>query len=119
MPSDKEALLDMGFDKDRVELAVKKSGGRKFESPHTVWEFLAKFSFTVQGALQWLEENQDKSLEDIQAAEAEAAADDDDEGATMAKIAELETGQARSLVCNDCGKLFKNKDLASFHASKT
>lgn len=30
MPSDLEALLDMGFEKDRAEIAVKKSGGRKF-----------------------------------------------------------------------------------------
>lgn len=29
MPSDLEALLDMGFDKERAEIAVKKSGGRK------------------------------------------------------------------------------------------
>lgn len=73
----------------------------------------------MQGALQWLEDNQDKPLDEIKAVEAEAAADDDDEAATKAKIAELESGQAKSLVCNDCGKLFKNEAMASFHASKT
>lgn len=75
----------------------------------------------VQGALQWLEDNQDKSLEDIEAAEAAKAADaDEDEDETKAKIAELESGQdARSLVCNDCGKRFRNQALASYHASKT
>lgn len=78
-------------------------------------------SCTVQGALQWLEDNQDKSLEDIQAAEAAKAAEaDEDEDETKAKIAELESGgTARSLVCNDCGKRFRNQDLASYHASKT
>lgn len=30
MPSDLEQLLDMGFEKDRAELAVKKSGGCTF-----------------------------------------------------------------------------------------
>ncbi|KAH8169298.1 UBX domain-containing protein [Sarocladium implicatum] len=100
MPSDLDQLIDMGFDKSRAELAVKKSGG-------------------LQGALQWLEDNQDKSLEDIQAAEASKAADEEDEDETKAQINELETGQARSLVCNDCGKRFRNQDLASFHASKT
>ncbi|KFA63841.1 hypothetical protein S40285_04456 [Stachybotrys chlorohalonatus IBT 40285] len=101
MPSDLDTLLDMGFDKARVELAVKKTGG-------------------LQGALQWLEDNQDKSLEDIQAAEAEKAAEDQDEDETKAEITALESGQeAKSLVCNECGKRFRNEALASYHASKT
>jgi hypothetical protein len=29
-PSDLNLLLDMGFDKERAELAVKKTGGRMF-----------------------------------------------------------------------------------------
>lgn len=80
---------------------------------------LATKHHPVQGALQWLEDNQDKPLDDIKAAETEDVADEDDEAATKAKIAELESGQAKSLVCNDCGKLFKNEAMASFHASKT
>lgn len=81
----------------------------------------AKLTYpVVQGALQWLEDNQDKPLEEIQAAEASKADDDEEEDAeTRAKIAELETGQARSLVCNECGKKFRNHDLATFHATKT
>ncbi|KAJ6437198.1 UBA/TS-N domain containing protein [Purpureocillium lavendulum] len=97
MPSDLEQLLEMGFEKARAELAVKKSGG-------------------LQGALQFLEDSQDKPLEELQAAQ---AADDEDEDETKAQIAALETGEARSLICNDCGKRFRNKDLASYHASKT
>lgn len=31
MPSDLEALIDMGFEKARAEIAVKKSGGRMFD----------------------------------------------------------------------------------------
>ncbi|KAM3566511.1 hypothetical protein ARSEF4850_000555 [Beauveria asiatica] len=101
MPSDMDQLLDMGFDKARAEIAVKKSGG-------------------LQGALQWLEDNQDKSIEDIQAeAAAKSAEDAEDEDETKAQIAALETGNAKSLVCNECGKKFRTPDLASFHASKT
>jgi len=33
MPSDLEQLLEMGFDKARAELAVKKSGGREQSQP--------------------------------------------------------------------------------------
>lgn len=70
--------------------------------------------------MQWLEDNQDKPLEELQAAEAAKAEDGDDEDDTKAQIQALETGQAaRSLVCNECGKKFRNQDLASFHASKT
>ncbi|KAM5352676.1 hypothetical protein ACJ41O_005398 [Fusarium nematophilum] len=99
MPSDLDTLLDMGFDKERAEIAVKKSGG-------------------LQGALQWLEDNQDKPLDEIKAAQASKDEEDDDDD-TEAKIAELETGQAKSLVCNECGKRFRNHDLASYHATKT
>ncbi|KAG6008661.1 hypothetical protein E4U21_004016 [Claviceps maximensis] len=101
MPSDLQALTEMGFDKARAEIAVKKSGG-------------------LQGALQWLEDNQDKSLDEIQAEASKSQdADEEEDAETKAKIAELETGNARSLVCNDCGKKFRNHDLATFHATKT
>jgi hypothetical protein len=122
MASDLDTLIDMGFERARAELAVKKSGGCEYlcvssfsgASSHTC---LYLQLVTVQGALQWLEDNQDKSLEAIQAA---AQDDDEDEDETKAKIAELESGQAaKSLVCNECGKLFRNRDLASYHATKT
>ena len=64
----------------------------------------------MQGALEWLEQNQDKSLDEIKAAQ-EAQ---DDEGP------ELQPGEeARSLVCNDCGKKFRSQAQAEFHASKS
>jgi UBX domain-containing protein 1/4 len=74
----------------------------------------------VQGALDWIEKNQDKPLDEIKATEASKAEDDDDEEATQAKIAELESGQvAKSMVCNECGKKFRSLNAAEFHASKT
>lgn len=66
----------------------------------------------VQGALEWLEQNQDKTLEEIKAAESSQAASE--EGPA------LQPGeQPRSLVCNDCGKKFRSQAQAEFHASKT
>lgn len=94
--SDLTVLLEMGFDKARAELAIKKSGG-------------------LQGALEWLEKNQDVPLEDLQ-----APADEEDAAATAAAIKGLEEGQlAQSLACDDCGKKFRTTALAEFHASKT
>ncbi|OGE50441.1 hypothetical protein PENARI_c017G06097 [Penicillium arizonense] len=91
MASDLDQLIEMGFDKERAQIAVTKTGG-------------------LQGALQWLEDNQDKSLEEIQA-QAEAQ---EEEGPA------LQPGEApRSLVCNDCGKKFRSTAQAEFHASKS
>ncbi|CAK7265436.1 hypothetical protein SEPCBS119000_001511 [Sporothrix epigloea] len=106
--SDLEVLLEMGFDKERVELAVKRSGG-------------------LQGALSWLEETQDTPLEELQASTSASGPKsgldgemDDDEGATAAAISALESGQeAKSLVCNECGKKFRSQATAEFHASKS
>ncbi|KAJ4423685.1 hypothetical protein N0V82_001708 [Gnomoniopsis sp. IMI 355080] len=95
MASDLETLLEMGFEKARAELAVKKSGG-------------------LQGALEWLEKNQDVPLEELQVPE------ENDDEATAAAIKGLETGElAKSLVCDDCGKQFRTTAMAEFHASKS
>lgn len=66
----------------------------------------------MQGALEWLEVNQDKTLEEIKASQSEEA--DNDEAPA------LQPGEeARSLVCNECGKKFRSQAQAEFHASKT
>ena len=88
----------MGFEKARAELAVKKSGG-------------------LQGALNWLEENQDRSLEELQSASTVTVGAEEDGGPSITPAAE--GANAMSLVCNECGKRFRNNDQASFHASKT
>lgn len=98
--SDLSVLLDMGFDKERSEMAVKKTGG-------------------LQGALQWLEDNQDKPIEELRVPQAAAGAEDDETDPTI-EPAPLAAGEvARSLVCNECGKRFRSTAQAEFHASKT
>lgn len=118
MASDLETLIDMGFEKARAELAVKKTGGRMFTNPRLPHMPKLTHRRIVQGALEWLEKNQDRPLDEIQSEEANKPEEDDEE-ATKAKIAELETGQAKSMVCNECGKKFRSLELAEFHASKT
>ncbi|ATZ49273.1 hypothetical protein BCIN_04g04420 [Botrytis cinerea B05.10] len=99
-PSDLQQLLDMGFDKEKAEIAVKKTGG-------------------LNGALQWLEDNQDKSIEEIRTAEA-AAAPESDETNPNIEPAPLKDGEeAKSMVCTDCGKKFRSMMQVQFHAEKT
>ena len=75
-------------------------------------------SHAVQGALTWLEENQDKPLDELQAqASKTSAEDDEDDGAP--NIPDVDGQNAKSLVCNECGKRFRNQALAEYHATKT
>ncbi|KAI1819086.1 ubiquitin-related domain-containing protein [Xylaria intraflava] len=84
-----DQLLEMGFDKERAELAVKKSDG-------------------LPDAMDWLEKTQDSSLEEL-LAEEEAGP----------KIAQVEgEAVAMSLLCNECGKKFRSQREAEFHANK-
>ena len=72
-------------------------------------------SIAVQGALEWLEINQDKSFDEILATSAaEAERDPNTEPAALNPGEE-----AHSLVCNECGKKFRSQAQAEFHASKT
>lgn len=68
----------------------------------------------VQGAIEWLEENQDKTYEEITLP---AASDETDP--SIEPAAPLAGEEARSLVCNECGKKFRSKEQAEFHAQKT
>ncbi|RYP78397.1 hypothetical protein DL771_000582 [Monosporascus sp. 5C6A] len=90
-PSDLDQLLEMGFERARAEMAVKKSGG-------------------LQGAMDWLEKTQDTPLDELQ---------DDEEEAAINAAPLAEGAVAMSLVCNECGKKFRNQAAAEFHASKT
>ena len=69
----------------------------------------------MQGALQWLEDNQEKSIEEIKALK--SAAGGEDRSDLPPNLLEGEV--ARSLVCNECGKKFRSHAQAEFHASKT
>jgi len=93
--SDRNVLMEMGFEEARVELALKNSGG-------------------LQGALEWLEENQDKALDEIKAS---ALIDETDPSIEPEALKPGEV--ANSLICNDCGRKFRSSAQAEFHASKT
>ena len=60
-------------------------------------------------AIEWLDTNSEKTVEQIKAEDAAAAE-------TKAAAA---ADEARSLVCNECGKKFRGTAQAEYHASKT
>jgi hypothetical protein len=67
----------------------------------------------VQGALEWLEQNQDKTMEEI------AAANNPETDASIEPPALKDGEVAKSMKCNDCGKKFRSMAQAEFHAEKT
>ena len=85
------------------------------------WSFQVMLkSIVVQGALEWLETNQDKSNEEISAAEATTQAETAPDAIADLAAEELKPGEeAKSLVCNECQRKFKSHAQAEFHASKT
>jgi hypothetical protein len=109
MASDLEQLIEFGFEEAKAKLALKKTGGRMY---CPLFSFSSQTNIDkVQQALDWLEKNADKSIEDITAEDAEAAS---------SEMPELKVGEeAKSLVCNDCGKKFRSVAQAEWHASKT
>ena len=88
MATDLDQLVDMGFDREKSEIALKKGGN-------------------LPSAIDWLDKNADKSIEDIKEEEKEQAGMPEPEA------------HARSMVCNDCGKKFRGMAQAQFHAEKT
>ena len=70
----------------------------------------------VNGAIEWLEKNQDRSTEEINATEAELK-DETDPNIEPVALAPGEVAQ--SLVCNDCEKKFRSQAQAEIHASRT
>lgn len=89
--SDLDNLVSMGFERERAELALKSSGN-------------------LQGALDWIEKHQDRPLDEIKAEQASAAEEPP----------ALQPGEeAKSLVCDDCGKKFRSVQQAEFHGSKS
>lgn len=88
--TDLEQLVDMGFDKERAEIALKKSGG-------------------LSSAIDWLDVNSSKSIDELKA---------ESQPATSSVVPDP-AEDARSLVCNICQKKFRSTAQAEFHASKT
>jgi len=111
MAGDKDTLLGMGFDPERVEWALKSTGNRG-----------------LQPAMDHILEHEDQPVPDLggvsehPSREAPMDVDDDDEDAEALKSLGVLKGnavEAKSIKCSECGKIFKNTALANFHAEKS
>ncbi|PIL24794.1 transcription factor [Ganoderma sinense ZZ0214-1] len=126
--SDKDVLLSMGFDPQRVDWALKATGNRG-----------------LQPAMDHILENEDKLVPDLSSVSESARSapppsdgmdvDEDDEELAALKAmygkaggggggegfsgAAAEGAEAKSVKCSICGKTFKNVDLANYHAEKS
>ncbi|KAK6524327.1 hypothetical protein TWF694_005978 [Orbilia ellipsospora] len=99
--TDRNLLLEMGFDPKRVDLALKQTGG-------------------LQDALTWLESHENTSIEELEMKNTELATPVRDPSGTNTGAGNNESSaEARSYKCNDCGKLLKNWAAVQFHAEKT
>ncbi|KAI0343360.1 hypothetical protein BDW22DRAFT_1356997 [Trametopsis cervina] len=123
--SDRDVLLSMGFDADRVEWAIKATNGRG-----------------LQPAMDFLIENDGKPISELPTVTSTSGStavpggdieEDDEElealkavygkkGGVEAQSAAADAeaaAEARSIKCSQCGKIFRNTALAQFHAEKS
>ncbi|KAF8469191.1 hypothetical protein BDZ91DRAFT_89001 [Kalaharituber pfeilii] len=103
---DYENLVEMGFDPRRATLALKKTKG-------------------FNDAITWLADNEDTPIEKLEEADAAASTsagpsgEEDPFGEQGEGDGSSAPGEAKSLKCKECGKLFNTPAKAQFHASRT
>ncbi|KAK6334226.1 hypothetical protein TWF730_003441 [Orbilia blumenaviensis] len=99
--TDRDLLIEMGFDPRRVDMALRSSGG-------------------LQDAITWLGSHEDIQFEDLEKnASAEASAASNPAEADTGETKPAANAEAKSYKCNDCGKLLRNWDAVQFHAERT
>ncbi|XP_073844010.1 UBX domain-containing protein 1-B [Musca autumnalis] len=90
---DVQMLMEMGFPKERAEYALKVTNNKG-----------------VEPAMEWLLAHVDEPIPQQQ-----QAAEESPSTSSSEKVA----GEAKSLKCDDCGKLCKDQGEVEFHAAKT
>lgn len=109
MASVVETLVDMGFLKERAELAVSKTGSQD-----------------VQTLIDWMLSHEDELdapeiLPEPNPLEAGTTDGPTEINETVASetVESSESAAPKSIKCDDCGKLFKNNDEVEYHAVKS
>ncbi|KAG5866223.1 hypothetical protein JTB14_033439 [Gonioctena quinquepunctata] len=103
-----DTLIEMGFSKERAELAVKRTGTED-----------------VQAAMDWLLSHEEElgAPETIAPSESEVPSEQipslSDQESAVPEGPGKPTPEAKSIKCDDCGKLFKTNEEVEFHAAKS
>ncbi|XP_065078398.1 UBX domain-containing protein 1 [Ochlerotatus camptorhynchus] len=109
--SDIQTLVDMGFPKERAERALQVTNNKGVEAAME-W-LLAHADEDIPSSSGSSSSVQQQPLSDDTSTEAAAIA-------AAASTASDDSAQvAKSLKCDECGKLFKSQDEVEFHAAKT
>ncbi|CAH0555668.1 unnamed protein product [Brassicogethes aeneus] len=103
-----DSLVEMGFPKDRAELAIKSTGSQDLQ---VVMEWLLSNEDVVD------ESDSQPQLEPSQAQAASASMEQNSAGEE--EKSDEAALVAKSIRCDDCGKLFKNSTEVEFHAAKS
>ncbi|KIM25401.1 hypothetical protein M408DRAFT_331168 [Serendipita vermifera MAFF 305830] len=112
MSTDRQMLLDFGFEEARIDWALKATRGAG-----------------LQPAMDHILANQDKPIpadggSSSNASKAAGGEGDDDEDEDMKLAISMSQGgsseqEAKSIKCSECGKVFRNTAMAEFHAEKS
>ncbi|XP_017770871.1 PREDICTED: UBX domain-containing protein 1-like [Nicrophorus vespilloides] len=96
-----DTLVEMGFSRRRAELAVEKTK-----------------SNSITEVTEWLLTNEETEQPQVEL-EPAPLVNEVIENLHGAATSSEETATAKSLKCDDCGKLFKNQTEVEFHAAKS
>lgn len=102
--SDIQTLVDMGFPKERAERALQLTNNKG-----------------VEAAMEWLLAHADEDIPSSSGSSLSTPQQPPSDG-TAAEAASASNDSApvaKSLKCDECGKLFKSQDEVEFHAAKT
>uniref|UniRef100_A0A2M3Z982 Putative ubiquitin regulatory protein n=1 Tax=Anopheles braziliensis TaxID=58242 RepID=A0A2M3Z982_9DIPT len=109
--SDIQTLVDMGFPKEKAERALEVTNNKG-----------------VEQAMEWLLAHADEPLPPVTTPSTAADGTSTSETTSSTPAADGETADgddtsadavAKSLKCDECGKLFKSQEEVEFHAAKT
>ncbi|KAH8300508.1 hypothetical protein KR018_010172 [Drosophila ironensis] len=114
--SDIQTLMDMGFPQERVEYAIKVTGNKGVE-PAMEW-LLAHVDEEIPASTQSGEPPSQRQISGEDAA-ASAPSSSSNSAPAAEAAGTSDNMVAKSLKCDDCGKVLKDHTEVEYHAAKT